>query len=319
MMKKRAERSAAKMRLVETSDGRLVIRSPMAYLWLLLPLLFLVVFLLYPTLMTARMAFYEKFSYITSTGSGFGLSAFQYVLTDPVFWTAARNTLILLLVALPITVLLALVIALLINSITKFQGFFQSIFFLPYVTSAIAIGSAFRCLFHSDYGYITWFLNLFGLEAKEWLTDSNLVIWTLCIFCIWNGLAYKIILFLAGLQKIDKELYKAAKVDGASPLRTTLKITLPMLAPTTWMVAIMSMIYTAKTYNEVYALFTNYGGGGTAGNGNNAITLVYYIYYQFSQRNKVNYAAAAAILFLLFIVLLTTIQRVASKKFVQYV
>ena len=84
---------------------------------------------------------------------------------------------------------------------------------------------------HSDYGYITWFLNLFGLEAKEWLTDSNLVIWTLCIFCIWNGLAYKIILFLAGLQKIHKELYKAAKVDGASPLRTTLKITLPDAVP----------------------------------------------------------------------------------------
>ena len=267
--------------------------------------------------MTARMAFYEKFSYITSTGSGFGLSAFQYVLTDPVFWTAARNTLILLLVALPITVLLALVIALLINSITKFQGFFQSIFFLPYVTSAIAIGSAFRRLFHSDYGYITWFLNLFGLEAKEWLTDST---WSSgpCASSVSGMVAHKIILFLAGLQKIDKELYKAAKVDGASPLRTTLKITLPMLAPTTWMVAIMSMDDTAKTYNEVYALFTNYGGGGTAGNGD-AITLVYYIYYQFSQRNKVNYAAAAAILFLLFIVLLTTIQRVASKKFVQYV
>jgi multiple sugar transport system permease protein len=306
-------------RLTETADGHLLVRSPIAYLYLLVPVCMLVVFLLYPTVMTGRMAFYEKFVYITSKGSGFGLSSFEYVLSDPVFWTAARNTLILLLVALPITVLLSLSSALLINSIKKLQGFFQSIFFLPYVTSSIAIGSAFRWLFHSDYGYLTWFLNLLGIEAQAWLTDSSLVIWTLCIFCIWNGLAYKIVLFLAGLQKIDKDVYKAAKIDGASPVRTTMKITLPLLAPTTWMVSIMSMIFTAKAYNEVYALFTGYGGGGTAGIGNNAITIVYYIYYQFSQRSKVNYAAAAAILFLIFILLLTLIQRLMSKKFVQYI
>lgn len=313
------EGKRSRSRLIESADGRLMNRSAKGYLYLLLPTLVLAIFLLYPTIMAARMAFYEKYVYITSTGTGFGLSSFEYVLNDPVFWQAVKNTAILLLVALPITVILALIFALLINSIKKLQGFFQAVYFLPYVTSAIAIGSAFRWMFHSEYGYITWFLNLLGIGAKAWLTDSNLVIWTLCIFCIWNGLAYKIILFLAGLQKIDKEVYQAAKIDGASSFRTTMKITLPLLTPTTWMVSIMSMIYTAKTYNEVYALFSGYGGGGTAGNGNSAITVVYYIYYQFTQRNKVNYAAAAAIMFLVFIILLTAIQRVVSKKFTHYV
>lgn len=316
---KKKKDKAPVSRLVETSDGRLVNRSWTGYLYLLLPTLFLVVFLLYPTIMTFRMAFYEKYVFIRSKGTGFGLSAFKYVLNDKVFWKAVKNTGILMGVALPITVLLSLIFALLINSIKKLQGFFQSVYFLPYVTSSIAIGSAFRWLFHSKYGYLTWFLNLLGIPGQEWLTSSKLVIWTLCIFCIWNGLAYKIILFLAGLQKIDKEVYKAAKIDGSSSLRTTLKITLPLLTPTTWMVSIMSMIYTAKTYNEVFSLFSGYAGGGTAGTGNNAITLVYYIYYQFADRQKVNYAAAAAILFLIFIVLLTLIQRKVSKWFTHYV
>lgn len=308
-----------KSRLVETEDGRLLIRSPMAYVYLLLPLAFLVVFLLYPTVMAGRMALYTKFNFMKSQGSGLGLKAFEYVLNDKVFWLAAKNTGILMLVALPATVLLSLIFALLINAVKRLKGFFQALFFLPYVTSSIAIGAAFQWLFHSEYGYFNWFLTLFGAAPQKWLSDSAYVIWALSIFCIWNGLAYKIVLFLAGLQKIDKEVYKAAKIDGTSPWRTTFRITLPLLAPTTWMVSMMSVIYTAKTYNEVYSLFTSYGGGGTAGPGNNAITLVYYIYYQFYERQKVNYAAAAAIIFLVVILILTGIQRGVAKKFVHYV
>lgn len=308
-----------KSRFVETEDGRLLIKSPMAYVYLLLPMVFLVVFMLYPTVMAGRMAFFQKYNFMRSKGTGFGLDAFEYVLHDKIFWQAAKNTGILMAVALPITVGLSLMFALLINAIKRLKGLYQALFFLPYVTSSIAIGAAFQWLFHSEYGYFNWFIGLFGFEPQKWLTDSSRVIWALCIFSVWNGLAYKIVLFLAGLQKVDKEVYKAAKIDGTSPWRTTMKITLPLLAPTTWMVSMMSMIYTAKTYNEVYSLFTSYGGGGAAGPGNSAITLVYYIYYQFYERQKVNYAAAAAVIFLAVILLLTTIQRLVSKKFVQYV
>lgn len=316
---KKTDKRPAKSYLVEGEDGRLLTRSPMAYVYLLLPVVFLAVFLIYPTIKTARMAFYERFVFITSTGTGFGLSAFQYVLNDPAFWQALKNTGILLLVALPLSVILALIFALLINSIQKLQGLFQTLYFLPYVTSTIAIGTAFLWLFHSQYGYITWFLNLLGLTGKAWLTDKNLVIWTLSFFCIWNGLAYKIILILAGLQKIDPEVYKAAKIDGTGSLRTTMRITLPLLSPTIWMVALTSMIHTAKTYNEVYSLFTGYGGGGEAGPGNSAITIVYYIYYQFNSRKAVNYAAAAAIIFLLIIIVLTLLQRLVTRKLTHYV
>lgn len=119
---KKPDKNPFKERLVEGEDGRLLTHSPMAYVYLLLPVVFLFLFLIYPTIKTARMAFYERFVFITSTGTGFGLSAFRYVLNDPTFWQALKNTAILLLVALPLSVILALVFALLINSIKKFQG-----------------------------------------------------------------------------------------------------------------------------------------------------------------------------------------------------
>lgn len=145
-----------------------------------------------------------------------------------------------------------------------------------------------------------------------------MMIVTLSIFSVWNGLAFKILLFLAGLQKIDKQVYQAARMDASPPLKTLFRITLPLLSPTIWMVILVSVIYVARTFNEVYSMFVSYSGN-TAGTGNAAITIMYYIYWMFYDQGKVNYAAAAAILFLIVIIFITVFQRVISKKFVHYV
>lgn len=320
MMKKTKDPAAKKQksRLVEMSDGTLRVRSAWAYVYILPAMALLLLFTLYPLIMVLRTAFYKKYVYITNKGTGFGLSSFEWVLQDSTFWMAVKNTLILLLIALPITLVLALGIALLINSITKVRGLFQTVYFLPYVTSTIAIGMAFLWLFHVDYGYINYFLQLFGIAPQKWLTDPKLMIVTLSIFSVWNGLAFKILLFLAGLQKINKQVYQAARIDGASPAKTLFRITLPLLSPTIWMVTLVSIIYVARTFNEVYGMFVSYNNA-TAGSGNAAITIMYYIYWMFYDQGKVNYAAAAAILFLIVIVLITLVQRVVSKKFVHYV
>lgn len=307
-----------KYRLVEMSDGTLRVRSMWAYAYILPAMALLILFTVYPLIMVLRTAFYEKYVYITNTGSGFGLASFVWVLKDSTFWMACKNTAILLLIALPITLILALGAALLINSIQRFQGLFQTIYFLPYVTSTIAIGMAFLWLFHSDYGYINYFLELFGISPQKWLTDPTMMIVTLSIFSVWNGLAFKILLFLAGLQKIDKQVYQAARMDASPPLKTLFRITLPLLSPTIWMVILVSVIYVARTFNEVYSMFVSYSGN-TAGTGNAAITIMYYIYWMFYDQGKVNYAAAAAILFLIVIIFITVLQRVISKKFVHYV
>ena len=307
-VKKEPETAKKKRRhqLVEMSDGTLRVRSGWAYVYILPAMALLLLFTVYPLVMVLRTAFYQKYVYITNTGKGFGLSSFAWVLKDSTFWMACKNTAILLLIAL------------LINSIKRLQGLFQTIYFLPYVTSTIAIGMAFLWLFHSDYGYINYFLQLFGISPQKWLTDPKLMIVTLSIFSVWNGLAFKILLFLAGLQKINKQVYQAARIDGASPAKTLFRITLPLLSPTIWMVILVSVIYVARTFNEVYAMFVSYSGG-TAGSGNAAITIMYYIYWMFYDQGKVNYAAAAAILFLIAILLITVVQRVVSKKFVHYV
>lgn len=147
------------------------------------------------------MGFYESYVYLTDVGKGFGLASFRYVLKDPAFRSAVRNTLIITFIGVPITIVLSLGSALFINSLGKGKGLFQTIYFLPYVTSTIAIGLVFRWLFHSDYGYINHVLSFFGLPPQKWLTDPNLTTISVTIFTIWNGMAFKIVLFLAGLQR----------------------------------------------------------------------------------------------------------------------
>ena len=289
--------------------------SAKAYLYLLPAFAVLGVFVFYPIVKTLRMGFYESYVYLTDTGKGLGLASFAYVLKDPAFHLALRNTLIIVAVGVPITIVLALGSALFINSLRKGRGVFQTIYFLPYVTFTIAIGLVFRWLFHSDYGYINYFLSFLGVAPQKWLTAPNLTIVSVTIFTVWNGLAFKIVLFLAGLQKIDPQYYQAARIDGTPPHRVFFRITMPLLSSTFWMVVIISVIHAFKTYNEVYSLF----GGNGAGPGNSAITVVYYIYDMFFNRSQVHYASAAAIIFLVIVLALTAIQKWVSRRLVHYV
>lgn len=159
-------------------------RSAKAYLYLLPAFAVLAVFVVYPILMTLRMGFYQSYVYLTDTGTGFGLNSFRYVLQDPAFGLAVRNTMFIVLVGVPITIVLSLGAALLINSLLRTKGLFQTLYFLPYVTSTLAIGLVFRWLFHSEYGYINFFLEFLGLEPQKWLSDPNLTIVAVTIFTI---------------------------------------------------------------------------------------------------------------------------------------
>lgn len=286
-----------------------------AYLYLLPAILVIGLFVIYPMIRILRMGFYEKYTFITDEGSGFGLKSFAYVLKHRPFQLAVRNTLLIVCVGTPITLVLSLGAAVLINSQKRLRGFFQTTYFLPYVTSTLAIGTVFRWLFHSEYGYFNFLLGLFGVEPLKWLTDRNLTVVALTIFTIWNGMAFKIVLFLAGLQKIDKQYYQAARMDSTPKRRVFFRITLPLLSPTLWMVTIVSIIHSFKTYGEVYAMFSR----ESAGPGNSAITIVYYIYDMFFNKNQVHYASAAALIFLVIVLALTALQKLVSKHFVHYV
>lgn len=285
----------------------------LGYLYLLPTLIITLVFVAYPLVMSFRMGFYETYNYYTDKGTGFGLSTFQFVLNDPNFQKALFNTLLISVIAVPVSMIIALAIALLLNAGIKGSKFFQAIYFLPYVTSVIAIGIVWSWLFHSDFGYINQFLGLFGVEPIQWLNDPKMAIWALIIFNIWSGLAFKIVIFLSGLQNIDPQYYKAAQIDGTPKWKVFTRITLPLLSPTVFFLTITSVIGSFKVYNEVFALF-----GGKPGPANSCMTVVYYIYDMFYGSSQVHKAAAASIILFVIILIITGIQMLVSKKLVHY-
>ena len=285
----------------------------LGYLYLLPTLVITLIFVVYPLIMSFRMGFYEKYNYYTEVGTGFGLSTFKFVLSDPNFQKALLNTFLIVVIAVPVSMVIALAIALLLNSGIKASKFFQAIYFLPYVTSVIAIGIVWSWLFHSDFGYINQFLSMFGIEPIQWLNDPNMAIWALIIFNIWSGLAFKIVIFLSGLQNIDPQYYKAAQVDGTPKWKVFTRITLPLLSTTVFFLTITSVIGSFKVYNEVFALF-----GGKPGPANSCMTVVYYIYDMFYGSSQVHKAAAASIILFVIILIITGIQMLVSKKLVHY-
>ena len=285
----------------------------LGYLYLLPTLVITLIFVVYPLIMSVRMGFYEKYNYYTDEGTGFGLSTFKFVLSDPNFQKALLNTFLIVVIAVPVSMVIALAIALLLNSGIKASKFFQAIYFLPYVTSVIAIGIVWSWLFHSDFGYINQFLSMFGIEPIQWLNDPNMAIWALIIFNIWSGLAFKIVIFLSGLQNIDPQYYKAAQIDGTPKWKVFTRITLPLLSPTVFFLTITSVIGSFKVCNEVFALF-----GGKPGPANSCMTVVYYIYDMFYGSSQVHKAAAASIILFVIILIITGIQMLVSKKLVHY-
>ena len=267
-------------------------------------------FTLYPIVNVFLMAFKENYNYLTKEFTSWGFANFQYVLNDAYFHNAIKNTISYVFVVIPISTCLAVVIATLLNQKIKLSGLFQTCYFVPMVTSTIAVGFAWRFMFSHNYGVINYLLGFLNIAPINWLGDPANNFMALCIYGIWAILPFTIILLLSGLQNIDPMYYTAAKVDGAGPLRIFFRITVPLLAPTIFMVVMVNTISCFKVFNELFPLFK---GAGVA---NNLYTMVYYIYYQFKVLVPVQYghAAAAALILFLMIFVETMFQRFVEAK-----
>ena len=197
----------------------------------------------------------------------------------------------------------------LLNSKIRCKGLFQTLYFLPYVTSVIAIGIVWSWIFNSNYGLLNYILSWFGIDAIPWLNSPDYALTALIIFSIWKSMAFDILIFLAGLQTISPDLYSAARVDATPKWRVFTKITIPGISPMIAYAFIMGIINAFKVYNEVFSLF-----GGKAGPANSAITVVYYIYDKFYNSADYGVASAAAVVLFVIILTLTMIQRFVSSK-----
>lgn len=280
--------------------------QPKAWLFLLPSLGIILLFSVYPLFRSLWMSF-QKGSLINQRYAG--LENYQRVLNDPIFYKALKNTALYAFAVVPIALIISLAIAWIIFEKVKHKSFFETIFFMPYVTSTIAIGIVFRYFFNGDYGIVNYVLGFFGIPSVNWLDNVQMSMPTLIIFGVWTSLAFNIIILLAGLRNIDEEHFKIAKMFGASDGEIFRRITFPQLVPTIAFLLTVNLIGAFKVYTQVYALF-----GGRAGIANSATTAVYYIYDKFHIAGRPGIAMAATVILFVIILVVTFLQNKLLKK-----
>lgn len=269
------------------------------------------IFNIYPIFKSLAMSFYEDYNIFTGEVGEYGLSNFVEIFNDPSFFQAIRNTFLFVLGVVPVSIVLSLIVAILLNRIKVLSSFFRSVYFLPFVTSTVAISIVWNWLYHTRYGLINYFLGFIGVDPIAWLTDPNWALPALIIMSVWKGLGYNIILFLVGLNNIDKTYYQAARIDGARSWEQFKNITVPLLSPYILLVSIIGVINSFKVFTEVYSLFS--GRPGPVGS---ALTMVFYIYEKFYTEYQYGVATAAGIVLFFIILLFTMLQRLVSNRFI---
>ena len=328
---------------VKTS-GFILPEAAKGWIALIPALIFLVVFMLYPIINTFVMSFCNNFYWVGNSNSSFvltnffaaqknvrggvklswGFENYLRIFQDPIFWAAFGNTWLIVLVSVPLTIIVGLLIAVALHSIKPLQGFYQTVFFLPYVTNSIALGMVFNAMFSSSAGsFINTLTSIFGIGAQDWLgiTASKWsMFFVIVVYSIWNGIAFKILVFMSGLSSIDKQYYDAARIDGASKKTIFCRISVPLISPQILYITITSFIGAFKSYSQIISLFSkgakNFGGS----DGNTWITVVGYIVKLIDSTadSAQGRGAAGCVILLIVVLIITAVQFLVSKKRVHY-
>ena len=293
-------------------------RSLKGWLYLLPATLFLGAFLVYPLIDVLIYSFEEGYNFASQTYYGLGTYNYSYVLHDPYFLQAVKNTFILVAVTVPLSTGLALLISVGLSSIQKLRELFQTIYFLPYVTNTLAVGLVFMILFkqtpYSD-GFVNLILGFFGVSPIDFMEGPYWAkMFVLCFYTVWIVMPFKILILTSALASVDQTYYNAARVDGTSRWRMFRKITLPMISPTLFYLIITGFIGAFKAYSDAVALF------GTDLNAAEMNTIVGYVYDMLygNSGGYPSYASAAAILLFTIVLTITVINLLVSKKHVHY-
>ena len=293
-------------------------RNFKGWLYLLPAMLFLGIFMVYPLIDVFIYSFEEGYNSASQTYYGTGMYNYSYVLHDPYFLQAIRNTFILVVITVPFSTLLALLISVALSSVKALKKLFQTIYFLPYVTNTLAVGLVFMILFkktaYSD-GLINLVLKLFGQGPVDFIDGPYWAkMLVLCIYTIWIVMPFKVLILTSALASVNQNYYNAARVDGTSRFRIFIRITLPMISPTVFYLIITGFIGAFKAYSDSVALF------GTDLNAAGMNTIVGYVYDMLygNGGGYPSYASAAAILLFVIVLTITCINLLVSKKHVYY-
>ena len=289
-----------------------------AWLYLLPALLFLGAFMVYPLIDVFVYSVEEGYNFASQTYFGVGLYNYSYVLHDPYFLQAVKNTFLLVIITVPLSTGLALVISLALSSIRPLRDLFQTIYFLPYVTNTLAVGLVFMILFQkTEYtdGLINLMIQWFGASSVDFIEGPYWAkMFVLCFYTIWVVMPFKILILTSALASVNPDYYKAARVDGTSKGRIFLRITLPMISPMVFYLVVTGFIGAFKAYSDAVALF------GTDLNAAGMNTIVGYVYDMLygDSGGFPSYASAAAIILFAIVLTITCINLLVSKKHVHY-
>ena len=293
-------------------------KSWKGWLYLLPAILFLGVFMVYPLVDVFIYSFEEGYNSASQTFYGVGTYNYEFVLHDPYFLQAVKNTFILVAITVPLSTMLALAISLGISAIPKLRELFQTVFFLPYVTNTLAVGLVFMYLFDATDvtpGLINVILGIFGMEPIDFIDGPYWAkMLVLCLYTVWIVLPFKILVLTSSLASVDETYYKAARVDGTSQWRIFRKVTLPMISPTMFYLSITGFIGAFKAYSDAVALF---GENLNVAEMNTIVGYVYDMLYGDSGGYP-SFASAAAIILFVIVLTITCINLLVSRKHVHY-
>ena len=289
-----------------------------AWLCLLPALAFLLVFMVYPLVDVFIYSFEEGYNFASQSYFGIGLYNYDYVLHDPYFIQALKNTFIIVIITVPLSTGIALFISLELSNIKALRDFFQTVYFLPYVTNTLAVGLVFMILFkktpYSD-GLVNILIQLFGGKGVDFIDGPYWAkMFVMCFYTIWIVMPFKILILTSALASVNPMYYKAAKVDDTPPFRVFYKITLPMISPMVFYLVITGFIGAFKAYSDEVALF------GTDLNAAGMNTIVGYVYDMLygNSGGYPSYASAAALILFAIVFTITTINLMVSRKTVFY-
>ncbi|WP_416147701.1 carbohydrate ABC transporter permease [Salipaludibacillus sp. HK11] len=270
------------------------------------------ILVIFPIIMAAIVSFTD-WVFIAGIGdmNFVGLENYQRLLDDDLFLRSVRNN-IWLIFAVPITMFLSLILAVIINKHVYMKSFFKIVYFMPYISSIVAIAIVFQLLFHPSYGPINEFLMAIGIaDPPRWLADSRWALVSVMIISIWTSIGFNLIIYLAALQNIPLELYEAADIDGAGVMKKFRHIMLPMVSPTTFFLLITGIIYSFKSFELIVVLTSG-------GPGHSTSVIVYYLYEQAFEYLRSGYSSAISMFLLVMLFVVTAIQWVGQKKWVNY-
>ncbi len=289
-----------------------------AWLYLLPAIILIGVFMVYPLVDVIVYSFEESYSFVSQSYNGIGLYNYRFVLRDPYFLKSIKNTFLVVIITVPLSTVIALLMAVALNSIKPLQKLFQTIFFLPYVTNTIAVGLVFMIIFDEtpySIGFANLVLKLFSLGPIDFIDGPYAAkMFVLCFYIIWVVMPFKVLILLSALQSVKKDYYDAAMVDQASKFTIFSRITVPIISPYISYLVITGFIGAFKQYNDAVALF------GTDLDSQGMNTIVGYVYNMLYNETGgyPSYASSAAIILFVIVLTITVINLMVNKKVVHY-